>query len=294
MPEFSSPMQVWPPLPEFGARLTLKHSGISLFFYDSGPSSKPPLLLLHGLGDDADSWRHVFAALAEKYRVVAMDMPGFGRSDKPRRSYPMEFLRDTVLELMDALSLGHVALMGNSLGAMMAESVAIKRPDQVSCLYLLGGSLTTRVFSYHQALLLMALPFLGKRMYDGLRDDPKLALERQRLFFANMDTLPEADLQFLYQRVNERVWDDRQRDAFLSVLHQLVWRLPLRRSHYATCLAGLGIPTHAIWGDKDVINRLETARELVARQPNARLTVLPEVGHLPQQEAPEALLRAVL
>jgi len=59
-------------------------------------------------------------------------------------------------------------------------------------------------------------------------------------------------------------------------------------------LARLGIPTHAIWGDKDVINRLETARELVARQPNARLTVLPEVGHLPQQEAPEALLRAVL
>jgi len=190
MSEFSGPMQVWPALAEFGARLTLKHSGISLFFYDSGPSSKPPLLLLHGLGDDADSWRHVFAALADKYRVVAMDMPGFGRSDKPRRSYPMEFLRDAVLELMDALSLGHVALMGNSLGAMMAESVAIKRPDQVSCLYLLGGSLTTRVFSYHQALLLMALPFLGKRMYDGLRDDPKLALERQRLFFANMDTLP--------------------------------------------------------------------------------------------------------
>ncbi|MEI7868644.1 MAG: alpha/beta fold hydrolase [Candidatus Methylumidiphilus sp.] len=123
---------------------------------------------------------------------------------------------------------------------------------------------------------------------------PKAGLGKATLVLRQYGHTPEADLQFLYQRVNERVWDDRQRDAFLSVLHQLVWRLPLRRSHYAACLARLGIPTHAIWGDKDVINRLETARELVARQPNARLTVLPEVGHLPQQEAPEALLRAVL
>jgi pimeloyl-ACP methyl ester carboxylesterase len=64
-------------------------------------------------------------------------------------------------------------------------------------------------------------------------------------------------------------------------------------NHYADCLIRLGIPTHAIWGEKDAINPLETARELVASQPNAKLTVLPEVGHLPQQEAPAALLRAL-
>lgn len=273
--------------------MRLPRYAINLFLYDTGHSAKPPLVLLHGLGDEADTWRHVFEPLAEKYRVVALDTPGFGRSDKPWRVYTLNFLRDIVLEVMDRLSLGAVALMGNSLGGMIAEAVAIKQAERVSQLFLLGGTLTTRALNYHKALLFMSLPFLGRHLYDSLRGQPQAAYDRQSLFYANMASLPEADREFLYQRVNERLLSDRQRDAFLSLLHQLVWRIPLRRNHYAACLIRLGIPTHAIWGEKDAINPLETARELVASQSNAKLTVLPEVGHLPQQEAPAALLRAL-
>jgi pimeloyl-ACP methyl ester carboxylesterase len=171
--------------------------------------------------------------------------------------------------------------------------VAIKHPERVASMALVDGSLTTRVFSYHQSLLLMALPILGRRMYDGLRGQPQAAYDSLRLFYASLDNLPEADRQFLYQRVNQRIWDDRQRDAFLSTLRQLVWSLPLRRRHFAACLASLAIPTHIIWGEQDAINPLQTARALAGILPGAKLTVIPHVGHLPQQEDPDAFLQAV-
>ncbi|MFZ4701574.1 MAG: alpha/beta fold hydrolase [Candidatus Methylumidiphilus sp.] len=267
---------------------------VKVYVYDSGASAKPTLLLIHGLGDDADTWRHVFIPLAEKYRVVALDLPGFGRSDKPRRIYSIKFLRDVLIELMDALSLGQVVLMGNSLGAILAEIVAIKHPTRVAGLVLLDGTVSAPVFSYHRSFLLMALPLLGRRLYGSLRGNPQAAYDSLRLFFAHLENLPEADRQFLYQRVNQRMWDDRQRDAFLSLLHQLVWCEPLRKHHFARCLGRLCIPTQIIWGEHDAVLPVECAHDLLAKRPGCQLTVLPETGHIPQQENPDAVVQVLI
>ena len=290
MNAFPGPMQAWPSLAEFGQQIRLARSGINLFLYDSGPSAKPTMILFHGLGDDADSWRHVFVPLTEKFRVIALDFPGFGRSDKSRRKYSFALLRDTVLELMDQLALPTVVLMGNSLGAMLAELVAIERPEKVSTLILLDGSLTTRLLSYHKALIKMALPILGPRIYAKLHGQPEVAYQNLRLFFVNLDDLPEADRRFLYERVNQRVGDDNQRYAYFSILRQLIWCIPFRRRHFMSRLIRLGIPTLLIWGQQDAVNSIETAKALVAALPAVQLKVIPEVGHLPQQEAPHAFL----
>ncbi|MDW8327316.1 MAG: hypothetical protein RMK99_12170, partial [Anaerolineales bacterium] len=106
-----------------------------------------------------------------------------------------------------------------------------------------------------------------------------------------LDALPEADRKFLYQRVNERVWSDDQRRAFLSILRQLVWVQPGQQRKLEARLATLTVPTRAVWGERDVVNDIESGRALVTIQKGTTLTVLPGVGHNVQQEAPGEVLK---
>ncbi|MCS6911539.1 MAG: hypothetical protein NZM11_13370, partial [Anaerolineales bacterium] len=123
--------------------------------------------------------------------------------------------------------------------------------------------------------------------------DPQAAYESLRPFYADLDALPEADRKFLYQRVNERVWSDDQRRAFLSILRQLVWVQPGQQRKLEARLAALTVPTRAVWGERDAVNDIESGRAMIAIQKNATLTVLPGVGHNVQQEAPGEVLKVV-
>jgi pimeloyl-ACP methyl ester carboxylesterase len=292
MNPFQREMLPWPALAAFGRTVTLP-SGLKLFAFDSGVTDKPLLLLLHGLGDEADTWRHVLLPLAERYRVVAPDLPGFGRSDKPDRTYSLAFLRDTIIELMDALGWQAAGLMGHSFGAVIAQAIALEHPARVRELILVSGSLTSRAQKLNPMILQMALPFLGEWTYDSLRRNPEAAAATLRAYYANFDTLPEAERQFLYQRVNERVWSDGQRRAFLSILRQLIFVQAGQQKKLEARLAQLTTPTRAVWGERDLVNSVESGRALIAVQKGATLTVLPGVGHQVQQEASEELVRVV-
>jgi pimeloyl-ACP methyl ester carboxylesterase len=293
MSEFQREMQPWPALAPYARKVQLR-SGLTLFAFEAGPGDAPPLVLIHGLGDEADTWRHVIAPLAERFHVVAPDLPGFGRSDKPRRTYSLAYLRDTIVELMDALGWQTAGLMGHSLGAVIAQVVALEHPARVRELILVSGSLTSRAQKLNPVILQMALPFLGEWTYDSLRRNPEAAAATLRAYYANYDTLPEAERQFLYQRVNERVWSDGQRRAFLSILRQLIFVQSGQQKKLEARLAQLATPTRAVWGEADAVNSVESGRALIAVQPGATLTVLPGVGHNVQQEAPEELVRDVL
>ena len=113
-----------------------------IFYYDSANiAARETIILVHGLQDEADTWRHLFQPLMQRYRVLALDLPGFGRSDKAHRNYTPLFFADTLLQFMDALKIGHATLVGNSLGGMIAEWVALMHPARVSRLILLDGTL---------------------------------------------------------------------------------------------------------------------------------------------------------
>jgi pimeloyl-ACP methyl ester carboxylesterase len=292
MSEFQREMQPWPALAPY-ARKVQTRSGLTLFAFEAGAKDAPPLVLIHGLGDEADTWRHVFLPLVERYRVIALDLPGFGRSDKPDRTYSLAFLRDSIVELMDALGCQTAGLAGHSLGAVIAQSVALEYPARVRELVLISGSLTARAQKLNPVMLQMALPFLGERMYNSLRASPDAAYATLRPYYADLDALPEEDRKFLYQRVNERVWSDGQRRAFLSILRQLVWNTPFRQKKLEARLARLITPTRVVWGEADAVNAVESGRALTAIQRSATLTVLHGVGHNVQQEAPEMLLEVI-
>jgi pimeloyl-ACP methyl ester carboxylesterase len=288
---YPGPMAPWPALAPYG-RLVTPANGRRLFVYEAGAASAPALVLVHGLGDEADTWRHIFEPLAERWHVIALDLPGFGRSDAARR-YRLPVLRDALLSLLDELGLESAILMGSSLGAMLAQMAALKAPERVASLILVDGALVVSGGKPSWAMLRMALPIVGRRIYTGYRRNPRAAYDSLRPFYANLDGLPPEDRQFLFQRVNERVWSDTQMHAYLGLYGDLVWSAP-RRQRLLAALAQSSTPLHLIWGERDTIMPVSMAQPVRDAQPAAPLTIIPGAGHLPHQERPQAFVEAVL
>lgn len=286
-------MSPWPGLETFARRVRLPNNDLALHLYQAGPASATPLLLVHGLGDEADTWRHLIPPLSADHHVLAPDLPGFGRSDAPRRAYTLAFYRDALVELLDELRLDRVTLVGHSLGGLIVHSIALAHPDRVDRLVLIGGSLVSRSQPISLGTILFLIPGIGEWAYNRLRRDPEAAYGTLRAYYGDLDRLPEADRQFLFERVNERVWSDGQRRAFLSTYRQLARSLPALQRGLAARLSQIQIHTQAIWGERDQVNPAENGRALQKLQPDVRLAIVPGAGHNVHQETPDQVLEAI-
>jgi pimeloyl-ACP methyl ester carboxylesterase len=286
-------MQPWPALEPHARQVHLPKSALSLHLYDAGAADAATLLAIHGLGDEADTWRHLIPPLSTCYRVVAPDLPGFGRSDKPSRAYTIVFFQEALIELLDELGIARATLVGHSLGGAIAQSIALAHPERMERLVLIGGSLVARSQRLDLATMLFLVPGLGEWLYTRLRRNPEAAYGTLRPYYSALDRLPEADRTFLFRRVNERVWSDGQRRAFLSTLRHLARSLPAQQQEGPTRLAKLELPTMVVWGELDRINPIENGRAVTELQPNARLVVVPDAGHNVHQENPQAVLTAI-
>jgi pimeloyl-ACP methyl ester carboxylesterase len=293
---FPGPMQPAPQLAPFVRSIHLKGSKARVTYFDAGSPDAPAIVLIHGLQDEADSWRHVFAPLAEKHRVIALDLPGFGRSDKSGRNYTAQFFAGVVIELMDRLGIHYATLVGNSLGGMIAEAVALQHAARVQRLVLVDGTihLVKRPASSRSVLMqLLFLPQMDKRNFELLRPNSQLAFDTLVPYYADLRGLPADDRAFLFQRVNERVWDEAQRLAALSVQQHLPRFFIGEGRRLAKRIPRLPVPTTVIWGECDNILSIENGQARAKLQAGATLRVIRDAGHLPHQEKPQAFLAAL-
>lgn len=130
-------------------------------------------------------------------RVVAPDLPGFGRSEHPRQAYTLNFFAETVAALLESLGVGQATLV--------ARLVLVDGPP-------VRGRLT-------KAQLLFLLPGQGEKLYNSFRSSQEAAYQSLRPYYASLDTLPPEDRQFL----RERVWSDDQQRAYLSTFRWMAW-----------------------------------------------------------------------
>jgi pimeloyl-ACP methyl ester carboxylesterase len=292
--KYTGPMQPAAGLEKYGQKVLLPDKGFSLHIYEAGKRDAPALLLIHGLGDEADSWRHVITPLAGSHRVIAVDLPGFGRSDPSPEPYRASFYSSSILSLMDTLNIPSAVLVGSSMGAMISHRIALEHPERVIGLVLVDGSLVLKEQSGTGEVLLFAVPFLGEWRYNRLRRDPDKAYQTLQGYYADLDRLPEADRAFLYQRVNERVWSDSQRDAYLSTLRQMVRATILHPEvDLDDRIKADQTPLLIIWGEQDFIMPMVNGKALAQMRPNAEFISIPGAGHLPHQEKPSQFLDAL-
>lgn len=291
--DFRRPMETWPACSDFARTIHLPHNGLDLFYYDAGKKELPAALMIHGLGDEADTWRHLITPLSTRWRVIAPDLPGFGRSSKPRRAYTRTFFEEVLRELLDELSIRRVFLIGHSLGAALAHQIALHKPELASGLVLLDGSIILQPQALNFGLLLFMVPGCGEWLYNHLRTDPHTAYKTLDPYYADLSGMPKQDCDFLFTRVNQRVWSDDQRRAYLSTLRNLAVRASGQPRNINDALAGLNVPTLVLWGENDKVYSAENARLIDKLQPDARVLFIPNAGHNLHQENPDRVIAEI-
>jgi pimeloyl-ACP methyl ester carboxylesterase len=263
----------------------------SMFYYDTleWSSNGPTIVLIHGNGDEADTWRHVLPALARTRRVIAPDLPGFGRST-PRESGDLRALAAGVRGLIEAEGLTRVALVGSSLGGAVASAVAVALPKRVSSLTIIGGTIPGLMGAQPEinpGVQAMLEPGVGEAYYTGLRDQGQdAAYASLEPYYANLSGLSASDQAFLRERVWARVWSDTQRTAFFAALRSMFTPSELSKRLET-------IPLQLIWGEHDQIIPITVAHGILAALPHTTLQIIKDAGHLPHQENPEPVLTAL-
>jgi pimeloyl-ACP methyl ester carboxylesterase len=297
-------MTPWPSLAPFGK--TLSMSGGELFYYDSegnadsdsnSTTGKTTISLIHGLGDEADSWRHILSLLTDAgYRVIAPDLPGFGRSNWKGR-ISMNVHRRAVTQLITmtgaASAKKPAVFAGSSLGAGIVEMVAYQCPHLVKGLILLDGCLPFE-FKTDKAMFLMSLPFVGKGWYRSFRKNHEAAWKSLYPYYRDLEAMSTADKTFLRERVIARVESPNQERGYFATLRSMNAFFLFRR-RTATRI-GLYAPGKIalLWGEHDRIFPPKKAELLRRLRPDARFTLIADAGHLPHQERPDVCAAEIL
>src|ERR1700755_730059 len=263
---------------------TVTVAGKPIFVAETG--SGPAVVMLHGGGPGASgvsNYSRNIDALAEQFRVLVPDMPGYGRSAKGvDQSDPFGYLADMIRGLLDELGLATAHLVGNSYGGAAALRLALDTPHGVDKLVLMGpgGIGTTR--SAPTAGLRSLLSYYGG---DGPSRDKLEVFIRNYLVYEGA-SVPHALIDLRYQASidPEVVANPPLRMPSGPTALRTLWRMDLTRDPR---LRNLQTPTLVLWGRDDKVNRPAGGPMLLNAMPNAELVMTSHTGHWMQWERAE-------
>lgn len=256
--------------------------GLDLHYVVAGRG--PAVILIHGLGGFAESWRHNIAALAERVRVFALDLPGFGCSAKPRTPYRLAYFARALGGFLDAMGIGQTSLVGHSLGAAVGVTYALTHPQRVERLALLAGAVPG--FGYRMSWLyrVLALQGVGEILaLCGRRSVYKAALAR---CFAS----PARDeIDFLVETHAAARTALGARAAYLATVRHVSADFVAHGDAYRRALATLDMPVLLIHGYQDKVVAPAHCGRVAEGLPRARVRWLEGCGHFPHIECPSAV-----
>lgn len=253
--------------------------GHRMAYFDRGTG--PVLVLIHGMFGDHLDWEPVLEPLSASFRVLAVDLPGFGGSDKPDIEYTVEFFARALDAFLDSQHVDECILVGNSFGGEIASFYAQKYPDRVRALVLVSSAgmrlytedeqrLVTQKFS--EATLLKLTPYLHEFLFAPIfvtdNETRRRYVEKQNAKLVRPD-YPS------YTRVLAQCGKQAFEIDTVSILESL------------------SVPTLLVWGDKDVVFPASQAEAALQRLPNARLILVPDAGHVPQLENPTCFVNII-
>ncbi|MGH9188876.1 MAG: alpha/beta fold hydrolase [Acidimicrobiales bacterium] len=254
--------------------------GTRLHFNDLGPDAvRPPLVLLHAFPLHSEMWAPQLSCLSSRFRVIAPDLSGFGRSDTPEdpASYGMARYADEVMALLDALALEEVVLGGLSMGGYVAFACLRLFPERIAGLVLAdtraaadSSEVLARRSDQQEQVLRDGTGKVVEALIPGLLGDHSFAHR------------PELVGQV------RRLMGDNPAAGYVGALEAMK-----QRPDATDELAGIGVPTLVLVGEQDRLSPPEVVREWQQRIPGSRLTVLPDAGHLSNLEAADAFNTAV-
>lgn len=260
-----------------------------------------PVLFIHGLGSSGYlEWRFNLEPTAVRHTVYAPDLPGFGRSEKPRARYGIPYFTRFIERYMEGRGLRSAAVVGASLGGRVALELALKHPQRVSKLVLVN-SLGLGRPSMRLTYGLITLPRVGETMMNVTRNAlnwvPAAMIRRVagRYVGASADLSRTMDDGYL-DNLRELYAAEGYHDAYLATVRSLVTPTALFGNEYDVSgrLCEIKVPLQLIWGANDPLFPLIHATRAHALAKNSRLAVIEGAGHTPQAERPEEFNRVLL
>lgn len=269
----------------------VKVDHLNIHLYTAGEEGET-IVLLHGGGLDSAwlSWQPVILALSTRFRVIAPDLPGYGKSDTPQIDYTLDYYIDFVRRLLDQLDVERPTLAGISMGGGIAIGFALAHPQRVNRLvpvdsYGIQRKYPGGLWGYY----LIRMEWLNRFSWWLLGRNR--ALTRASLQQIMYD--PNALSDDLINEVYEEIRRPRAGMAFRSFQRHEVLRDGVRTC-YLDRLKEIQAETLFIHGENDRLVPVECAREAHAKLPGSRLEVIPACGHWPQREKPDEFNRILL
>jgi len=238
-----------------------------------------PIVAVPGLGGTKVSFLPTVAALAGEFRVIALDLPGFGDSDKPLgAAYDAAYFARAVVALLDSLELERVHLVGNSMGGRVTLEVGLRHPERVRRLVLLSSSLAWRRERPWATLLRFVRPELG--LFQVAPRGVVEGIVRRMIPGAESGWAAAGVDEFLRAYLTPR-----GRAAFYAAARHIYMEEPEGDNGFWPRLRTLEPPALFVWGLRDRLVPVAFARHVTDALPNAEHVEL-DCGHVPQLERP--------
>jgi pimeloyl-ACP methyl ester carboxylesterase len=265
------------------ARLGPPDAPVKLFYEEKGSGS--PVLLIHGFGASTYTWRHIAPALARDHRVIALDLKGFGQSDKPFDSrYSVFDQAELLTQFIEDHDLRDLTIVGHSFGGGVALVLALDQDKR------LKGRIKKLVLldtvAYPQDIpvffRMLDTPVVSQI---GVRMVPPALQTRIALQIAYLDNSKIED-----EEVETYAAPLRTAAGKHAIIHSARQIMPRGLEQISKSYKSIEQPTLILWCDHDRIVPLDVGLKLRRTLPNATLRIVDDCGHMPQEEQPEATL----
>ena len=263
-----------------------------------------PVVFIHGLGSSSYmEWRHNLEPAGVKHRVFAPDLPGYGRTEKPRARYSIPYFARFVERYIEDRGLRSAAIVGASLGGRIALEIALERPHLAQKLVLVNslGLGRPQVRMAQMAYGLVTIPRVGEAVMRFTRGALRWAspslIRRVAARYGGTSTDLERAMDDAYlDDLRELYSTEDFHNAYLSTVRSLVTPRALFGGHHdmTTRLHEIKVPLQLIWGADDPLFPVGQATRAHSLVKHSRLAVIEGAGHSPQAERPEEFNRVLL
>jgi pimeloyl-ACP methyl ester carboxylesterase len=255
--------------------------GSRIHMRDTGNPQGPAILFIHGFGASLHTWEDWSKELEKDFRVIRFDLPGFGLSGSDQKlNYSDERSSQIILGLLDTLKVQKINVVGNSIGGRIAWYFTAMHPERVEKLVLISpDGFKSPGMNYNKAPEIPSYLSMINYIF------PKFVF-RENLEFAYFN---QSVLTYqLFDRYYELALYPGNRQAMIDRMRQTVLKDP------APFLKKIHCPVLLLWGGRDGMIPVQNAQDYLTLIPQAELQVLPNIGHLPQEEDPQKSLPYLL
>ena len=265
-----------------------------------GPAAGPLLVCVHGLGGSHVNWAAIAPRLTRTCRVLALDLPGHGRTRALGRSTTVKADQRLLHRFLTEICDGPTVLVGNSMGGMISILQAAAHPETVTGLVLVDPALpqvrlTRPDPRVAAAFAAFAVPGIGRAFLAGRRrNTAEHAVDGMlRLCCVDPSRVPRDVVRASVALTRERSSYPGTDSEFLGAARSLMWVLTTHKSYEAK-MQTIRTPVLLLHGDKDRLVSLASARLVARANPSWRFAIARNVGHVPQLEAPDWTVDAIL